>query len=333
MKKIVISFFILLVVISITICFKLKEKEKDTTLTTVKVAEVTHSIFYAPQYIAISEGFFEEEGLDINLTLASGADAVTSAVLSGDVNIGLCGTEATIYVYNAKEKDYLKTFAGLTKRDGSFLVSRKKYDNFKLEDLKNKYVIGGRKGGMPEMTFEWALRENNIDPTKDLTIDTSIAFASMEGAFIGVTGDFVTLFEPNASKVEQEGLGYIVAYVGELGGSVPYTSYSARKSYIEENPKIIKSFSNAINKALIYIQETDIETLAKDLEEFFPDTTLEDIEKSLERYRNGDAWRKNITISEKEFEHIEEIIKEAGIIDTNVPYKVLIYTKYFKYYE
>ena len=333
MKKIVISFFILLVVISITICFKFKEKEKDTTLTTVKVAEVTHSIFYAPQYIAISEGFFEEEGLDINLTLASGADAVTSAVLSGDVNIGLCGTEATIYVYNAKEKDYLKTFAGLTKRDGSFLVSRKKYDNFKLEDLKNKYVIGGRKGGMPEMTFEWALRENNIDPTKDLTIDTSIAFASMEGAFIGGTGDFVTLFEPNASKVEQEGLGYIVAYVGELGGSVPYTSYSARKSYIEENPKIIKSFSNAINKALIYIQETDIETLAKDLEEFFPDTTLEDIEKSLERYRNGDAWRKNITISEKEFEHIEEIIKEAGIIDTNVPYKDLIYTKYFKYYE
>ena len=333
MKKIVISFFILLVVISITICFKFKEKEKDTTLTTVKVAEVTHSIFYAPQYIAISEGFFEEEGLDINLTLASGADAVTSAVLSGDVNIGLCGTEATIYVYNAKEKDYLKTFAGLTKRDGSFLVSRKKYDNFKLEDLKNKYVIGGRKGGMPEMTFEWALRENNIDPTKDLTIDTSIAFASMEGAFIGGTGDFVTLFEPNASKVEQEGFGYIVAYVGELGGSVPYTSYSARKSYIEKNPKIIKSFSNAINKALIYIQETDIEILAKDLEEFFPDTTLEDIEKSLERYRNGDAWRKNITISEKEFEHIEEIIKEAGIIDTNVPYKDLIYTKYFKDYE
>ena len=333
MKKIVISFFILLVVISITICFKFKEKEKDTTLTTVKVAEVTHSIFYAPQYIAISEGFFEDEGLDIDLTLASGADAVTSAVLSGDVNIGLCGTEATIYVYNAKEKDYLKTFAGLTKRDGSFLVSRKKYDNFTLEDLKNKYVISGRKGGMPEMTFEWALRENNIDPTKDLTIDTSIAFASMEGAFIGGTGDFVTLFEPNASKVEQEGLGYIVAYVGELGGSVPYTSYSARKSYIEENPKIIKSFSNAINKALVYIEKTDIETLAKDLEEFFPDTTLEDIEKSLERYRNGDAWRKNITISEKEFEHIEEIIKEAGIIDTNVPYKDLIYTKYFKDYE
>ena len=333
MKKIVISFFILIIVISIIICFNLKEKNNDTTLTKVKVAEVTHSIFYAPQYIAISEGFFEEEGLDIDLTLTSGADAVTSAVLSGDVNIGLCGTEATIYVYNAKENDYLMTFAGLTKRDGSFLVSRKKYDNFSLDDLKGKYVIGGRKGGMPEMTFEWALRKNNINPTKDLIIDTSIAFASMEGAFIGGTGDFVTLFEPNASKVEQEGLGYIVAYVGELGGSVPYTSYSARKSYIKENPQIIKSFSNAINKSLKYIEETDTKTLSKDLVEFFPDTNIEDIEKSLQRYIKGDAWRKNITISEEEFKHIEEIITEAGELENDVPYKDLIYTKYFKDYE
>lgn len=333
MKKIVLSIFILIIVISIILCFNLKNKDKDTNLTTVKVAEVTHSIFYAPQYIAIAEGFFEEEDLNIDLTLASGADAVTSAVLSGDVNIGLCGTEATIYVYNAKESDYLMTFAGLTKRDGSFLVSREPYSNFTLDDLKGKYVIGGRKGGMPEMTFEWALRENGIDPNKDLTIDTSIAFASMEGAFIGGTGDFVTLFEPNASNIEKEGLGYIVAYVGELGGEVPYTSYSARKSYIENNPDIIKSFSNAINKALGFIEEADLDTLAKDLEEFFPDTSLEDIKKSVESYRNGDAWRKNIIITKEEFEHIEQIVTEAGELDNTVPYQDLIYTKYFKDYE
>ena len=198
MKKIILSIFIFIIVITIIICFNLKNKNNDQNLKTVKVAEVTHSIFYAPQYIAIKEGFFEEEGLNIDLTLASGADAVTAAVLSGDVNIGLCGTEATIYVYNAKESDYLMTFAGLTKRDGSFLVSRTKYNNFTLKDLKGKYVIGGRQGGMPEMTFEWALKENGLVPNKDLTIDTSIAFASMEGAFIGGTGDFVTLFEDSA---------------------------------------------------------------------------------------------------------------------------------------
>ena len=336
MKKRIIILFSTLIVLSICLLCACKNKKyisNNSDLAKVKVAEVAHTIFYAPAYAAISKGYFKEEKIDIDLTLTAGADKVSAAVLSGDVDVGFCGSEATIYVYQSGEKDYLVNFARLTKKDGAFLVSRKKYNNFTLEDLKNKYVIGGRKGGMPEMTFEWALRENNIDPTKDLTIDTSIAFASMEGAFIGGTGDFVTLFEPNASKVEQEGLGYIVAYVGELGGSVPYTSYSARKSYIEENPKTIKSFSNAINKALVYIEKTDIETLAKDLEEFFPDTTLEDIEKSLERYRNGDAWRKNITITEKEFEHIEEIIKEAGIIDTNVPYKDLIYTKYFKDYE
>ena len=204
------------------------------------VAEVAHTIFYAPQYLAINNGYFEEEGLKINLILTSGADAVMSAVLSGDADIGFSGTEATIYVYNGGERDYIKTFAGLTQKDGSFLVSRKKYDNFTLEDLKGKTIIGGRIGGMPEMTFEWALRQNNIDPKKDVNIDTSIAFSAMEGAFIGGTGDFVTLFEPNALSVEKNGYGYVVAYIGELGGNVPYTAYNARTSYIENNKDIIK---------------------------------------------------------------------------------------------
>ena len=166
----------------------------------MRIAEVTHSIFYAPQYVAISEGFFEDEGIDVELILTPGADKVTAAVLSGDVEIGFCGPEATIYVYQSGEKDYLKTFAQLTKKDGSFLVSREKIDNFKIEDIKGKTIIGGRKGGMPEMTFEWALRQNGIDPVNDLNIDTSIAFAAMQGAFIGGTGDFVTLFELSVRK-------------------------------------------------------------------------------------------------------------------------------------
>ena len=195
MKKFLTIVIILLLAVIITV-FTINKKDKENNnLTQITLAEVAHTIFYAPQYLAINNGYFEEEGLKINLILTSGADAVMSAVLSGDADIGFSGTEATIYVYNGGEKDYIKTFAGLTQKDGSFLVSRKKYDNFTLEDLKGKTIIGGRIGGMPEMTFEWALRQNNIDPKKDVNIDTSIAFSAMEGAFIGGTGDFVTLFE------------------------------------------------------------------------------------------------------------------------------------------
>ena len=218
-----------------------KNKKADN-LKEVKVAEVAHTIFYAPMYAAISKGYFIDENIKIDLTLTAGADKVSAAVLSGDVDIGFCGSEATIYVYNSGEKDYLVNFARLTKKDGSFLVSRKKYDNFKLEDLKGKTVIGGRKGGMPEMTFEWALKQSGIDPKKDLTIDTSVAFPAMEGAFIGGNADFVTLFEPNALDVEKQGLGYVVGYVGSWGGEVPYTAYNAKKSFLENNKDLINGF-------------------------------------------------------------------------------------------
>ena len=335
MKKIIISIISLIIILAICliIYFNNNKNNNNSNLTKIKVAEVTHSIFYAPQYIAISEGFFEEEGLDVELILTPGADAVTASVLSGDVEIGFCGTEATIYVYNGQEKDYLQTFAGLTQKDGSFIVSREKIDNFTLNDLKGKYVIGGRKGGMPEMTFEWALREHNIDPTKDLTIDTSVDFAAMEGAFIGGIGDFVTLFEPNALNVEKAGFGYVVAYVGELGGTVPYTAYNAKKSYIENNPKIITSFRNAINKALKFVYEEDSETIAKSLIEFFPDTSLEDTIKIVERYKNGEAWKKNITINKEEWEHIQDIVIAAGELNQKVDFNNLIYSKDFENYE
>ena len=198
MKKNLISVLAIITIIFISLMVLIKPNKKDDKLTTVKVAEVAHSIFYAPQYAAINNGYFEENGIDIDLSLANGADKVIAAVLSNDVNIGFSGIEATIYVYNGGEQDYLKTFAQLTQKDGSFLVSREKIDNFTLNDLKGKYIIGGRRAGMPEMTFEWALKEHGINK-EELTIDTSIAFASMQGAFIGGTGDFVTLFEPRCA--------------------------------------------------------------------------------------------------------------------------------------
>ncbi len=322
----------LVVVLAVLAIVRIK-KENNGDLKKVTVAEVAHSVFYAPQYVADSLDYFKDEGLDVEIVLTSGADNVMAAVLSGDVQIGFSGTEATIYVYNGGEKDYVMTFAGLTQKDGSFLISREKYDNFKLEDLKGKSVLGGRVGGMPEMTFEWALRENGIDPKKDLYIDTSVAFAAMEGAFIGGNGDFVTLFEPNATSVIKNGYGYVVAYVGELGGNVPYTAYNARRSYIESNPDVIEKFTRAIDKGLKYVDSHSAKEIAEVIIGHFPNTSLADMEIIVDRYKKGEAWKKNVTINEEEWNHIQEIIEASGELDKRVDYDKLIYNKYFDNYE
>ena len=326
MKKNLITILFIVTIIFISLMVLIKPNKKDNDLTVVKVAEVAHSIFYAPQYAAINNGYFDDYGIDIDLSLASGADKVIAAVLSNDVNIGFSGIEATIYVYNGGEKDYLKTFAQLTQKDGSFLVSRKKYDNFTLEDLKGKYVIGGRKAGMPEMTFEWALKENGIDKN-DLIIDTSIQFAAMQGAFISGTGDFVTLFEPNALDVEKQGLGYVVASIGELGGIVPYTSYSARTSYIEENKELIENFEKAIQKGLDFVHNNDSKIIAESIISFFPDTNIDDLTKVIERYKSIDVWPNNTEFKEESFNHLQDIMINANELDERVPYKELIYKK------
>lgn len=328
MKKIIIPILTFFVIIAFIVMFSLRDKETD--LTKIKVAEVTHSIFYTPQYVAHALGYFEEEGLDVEIILVPGADKVTAAVLSGDVQIGFCGSEATIYIYNQGEKDYLVNFAGLTKRDGSFLVSREKYDQFSLNDLKGKSVIGGRKGGMPEMTFEWALKQNGIDPKDDLAIDTSIAFASMAGAFIGGNGDFVTLFEPQALQIEQQGYGYVVASVGELGGVVPYTSYNARKSYIESHENEIEGFTKAIQRGLDYVHTHNDEEVANVITSYFPDTSMNDLIKIVKRYRDNDSWFTTTYITEDNYHHVEEIIESAGELDKKAPYNKLVDTSFSK---
>lgn len=322
----VVAIFVVFL-LATSVLFNVLKKEDNNGLTKVKVAEVAHSIFYAPQYVAISEGFFEEVGIEVDLTLIPGADKVTASILSGDMDIAFCGSEATIYVYNGGEKDYLKTFAQLTQKDGTFLVSRKMIDNFSLEDLKGKYVIGGRINGMPEMTFEWALREAGIDPKKDLTIDTSIEFAAMSGAFISGIGDFVTLFEPTALEVEQQGYGYVVASIGELGGVVPYTSYSARISYIKENEELIENFTKAVQKGLDFVHENDSETIAKSILDFFPDTALNDLTDAVDRYKRQDTWPKATTFTEESFNHLQKIMIASGAIETPVNYSELIYSK------
>ena len=330
LKKIIFSVIALILIIAITILSIYQTQKKDIGLTKVKVAEVTHSMFYTPQYLAHKLGYFEEEGLDVEIITVPGADKVTASVLSGDVQIGFCGSESTIYVYNQGEKDYLVNFAGLTKRDGSFIVSREKIEDFTLEDLKGKHVIGGRKGGMPVMMFEWALTQAGIDPKKDVNVDTSIEFASMSGAFIGGTGDFVNLFEPNALQLEQEGYGYVVASLGELGGVVPYTAYHAKKSYIEENSDVIQGFTNAINKALEYTMNHEAEEIAKDLVDYFPDTSLDDITTIVQRYKDNDSWFDTTEIKEKDFNHIQEIMENSDALDKRAPYDKLVDNSFVK---
>lgn len=305
-------------------CNEKKNNTKDS-LTKIKVAEVTHSIFYAPLYVSHAQGYFKDNGLDVEIVLTSGANNVAAALMSGDVEIGFCGSEQTIYIYNEGAKDYLVNFAGLTKRDGSFIVSREKNDNFTINDLANKTIVGGRNGGMPAMTLAYTISENNVN---NVEIDTSIDFAAMSGAFISGTGDYVTLFEPNALNLEKEGYGYVVASVGQLGGEVPYTTFNAKKSYIENNPEVIEGFSKAIQSGLDYVYSHSAEEIAQIISPYFPDNSLEDITLVVKRYMESDSWYKTTYISKEGFDHIKEIVDFNGLLTKDVEYEVLIDNTY-----
>lgn len=331
MKKTIVYIVVILVIFTLACAvlfnFNKKNSKDEEKLETVRLAEVAHSIFYAPMYVAIEEGYFEEVGIDIELSLANGADKVSAAVLSGDADVGFAGSEATIYVYNGGEKDYLKTFARLTQKDGSFIVARENIKDFTLDDLVGKTIIGGRAGGMPEMTLEWALTDAGIDPKKDVNIDTSVAFSAMSSAFIGGTGDFVALFEPNALELEKEGYGYVVASLGELGGVVPYTAFFARDSYLNENKELIENFDKAIQKGIDFVHSSSDKEVAEAIIDQFPDTSLDDLTKIVKRYRSIDAWPNNTEFTEDEFNHLQDIMINAGELDSKVPFSDLMYEK------
>lgn len=326
MKKYIITIILLLICIVTFFTIKINKKE-NSNLQTVKVAEVTHSAFYAPFYAALELGYFKQYGLDVEVILTSGANNVTAAVLSNDVQIGFCGPEATIYVYNQGEKDYIKSFAGLTKRDGQFIVSRTKIDNFNMNMLEGKEVLAGRVGGMPILNFQNALNNAKVD-SKKVNINTSIDFASLTGSFIGGNGDFVNLFEPNATKLEREGLGYIVASIGEYSGEMPYTAFNARKSFIENNPELITNFTLAINEGLKFVKNNDSKSIANAIIKQFPDTSLNDLITIVERYKNADSWLESPYISEESFKNLQNIMINDKQINTYVPYKDLINNAY-----
>jgi len=294
--------------------------DSDSDLTTVRLSEVMRSVFYAPQYVAIELGFFEDEGIEIDLITSDGADNVMVALLSGAADIGLSGPEAAIYVYNEGRADHAVVFAGLTARDGSFLIGRS--PDFTWDDLRGAHVLPGRRGGMPFMVFESVLAQKRI--AKDVEFDNSIQFAAMIGAFLGGTGDFVTAFEPVASTIELEGRGYVVASMGEESGVLPYTAFYALKSLIEEDPDLIQSFTNAIARGQQWIQENSPEAIAEVIAPFFPDAELEILASAIGRYKEVGAYALTPEITAEAFYRLQEIMIAAGELTEKAPFETLV---------
>ena len=309
--------------------FAAKKDSTEEKLTKVTLNEVAHSIFYAPQYVAIEEGYFKDEGLDLTLVTGFGADKTMTAVISGEADIGFMGAEASVYAYQEGATDAVVNFAQLTQRAGNFLVAREEMPDFKWEDLKDKKVLGGRKGGMPEMVFEYILRKNGLDPQKDLTIDQSIDFGYTAAAFTGDTSaDFTVEFEPSATALEKEGAGYVVASLGVDSGYVPYTSYSAKTSYMEKNPEIIQKFTNALQKGMEYVQSHTPEEIAEVIAPQFAETDLDTVTAIVKRYYDQDTWKSNLIFEKESFELLEDILEDSGELSERVSYENLITTKY-----
>ncbi|MBQ2403898.1 MAG: ABC transporter substrate-binding protein [Lachnospiraceae bacterium] len=294
----------------------------------VTLNEVAHSIFYAPQYVAIEEGYFDEEGIDLTLVNGGGADKVMTAMISGEADIGFMGSEASIYTYAGGEEDYAVNFAQLTQRAGNFLVGREPDEDFEWSDLNGKKVLGGRAGGMPQMVFEYILKKNGIDPKTDLEIDQSINFGLTAAAFTSDDSDYTVEFEPFATGLEMEGTGYVVASLGEESGYVPYTAYCAKKSYLAENPEIVRKFTNAIQKGMDYVNAHSAEEIAAVIHPQFKETPYENVVKIVERYKAQDTWKEDLVFEKESFDLLQNILEEAGELKERVPYEALVTTEF-----
>ena len=305
-----------------------EEQTEENEPVKVTLNEVAHSIFYAPMYVAIEEGYFADEGINLELVCGFGADKTMTAVISGEAQIGFMGSEASIYTYAEGVTDYVVNFAQLTQRAGNFLVAREEMPDFTWEDLKGHLVLGGRKGGMPEMVFEYILKENGIDPETDLEINQSIDFGSTAAAFAEDQGDFTVEFEPGATTLESEGKGYVVASLGEDSGYVPYTAFSAKQSYIDENPDVIQGFTNALQKGMDYVQSHTPEEIASVIEPQFPETDLETITTIVTRYYDQDTWKSDLIFEESSFDLLQDILESADELEERVPYEDLVTTEF-----
>ena len=326
MKKIIIGIICVVLIITGIVVYIVKSNKGEEVAQTKKIQlnEVTRSVFYAPQYLAIANGYFSDENMEIEITTGQGADKVMTAILAGQSDIGLCGPEAAIYVYNEGKEDYVEVFAQLTKRDGSFLVSKNPTDNFSWKDLIGKTVIPGKKGGVPYMTFEYVLKQNGINPQTDLVLDDSIKFDLMAGAFTGGTAEYVTLFEPTASMTEAAGKGYVVASVGKESGEIPYTAYCAKRSYIQNNKETVEGFTRAIYRGQKWVKEHTAQEIAEKIKDFFPSTTVEALAESVQSYKDIDAWNETPYLKKEALDKLQEVMKEAGELEKEAPYEKIV---------
>ena len=340
-KQLLTSLFAFLLVFSLCMgCSKAETGDKTTASDSFEVSsqktspvkitlnEVAHSVFYAPLYVAIEKGYFKDENIDLTLVTGFGADKTMTAVISGEADIGFMGSEASVYMYSEGASDYVVNFAQLTQRAGNFLVARQDNEHFQWADLKGKTVLGGRKGGMAEMVFEYILKENGIDPEKDLTIIQNIDFGSTAPAFADGRGDFTIEFEPGATSLESEGKGHVIASLGKDSGYVPYTAFSAKKSYLKENPDVIQRFTNALQKGMDYVRSHSPSETASVIKPQFPETTLEMITTIVTRYYEQDTWKSNLIFEESSFDLLQDILESAGELEKRAPYKDLITTEF-----
>jgi NitT/TauT family transport system substrate-binding protein len=296
----------------------------SSELTKLTLNEVTHSVFYAPQYAAIELGYFEEEGIELDLVNGGGADKSMTALLSGDADIGLMGPETSVYVYNEGKEDHAVVIGQLTQRDGSMLVGREKDENFDWSKLKGKTIIGGRKGGMPEMTLEYVLKQNGLEPGVDVIVDTSVTFDLMAGAFEGSNADYVTLFEPVASLCEREGKGFIVDAVGNESGFVPYTAYMVKKSTLEKSRELYERFMRAVYRGQQWVQGHSAAEIAKLIAPQFPDSDVELLTTVAQNYKDVGVWKTDLLLAKEDFEHMQDIIVEAGVLDQRGSYEAIV---------
>ena len=303
-------------------------RQETGELRTIDVCEVTHSVFYAPQYVAMSQGFFAEEGLSVELTVGQGADKVMAAVLSGSVDIGLAGPEASIYVMEEGRQDYPQVFAQLTQRDGSFLVGREPKEDFQWEDLRGSHLLPGRKGGVPYMTLEYVLQEHGLVPGEDLLFDDSVDFSMMAAAFAAGTGDYVTIFEPTASAMELQGQGHILASVGQAGGEIPFTAYFAAGSRLAEEPELFEGFTRAVYRGQKWVEEHSPEEVAEVLQPYFADTDPAVMISVVENYKAIDAWAHTPVMSRTGFEKLQDIMQQAGQLKERVSYDDLVENRF-----
>lgn len=314
-------------------CSSVENGKNEDVLEKVTIAEVTHSVFYAPQYAAITQGFFEEEGIEIDLINTQGADKTMAALISGEAQVGLMGPEASIYVYNQGNADYAINFAQLTKRDGSFIIGREEMPNFKYEDLKGKEILGGRKGGVPLMTLEYVLKQNGLTigenvENGEVNVRTDVQFGAMAGAFAGGEADFTTAFEPTAAQLVKDGQGYIVASVGQDSGEIPYTAYCTTKSFMSDNEDLVQRFTNAVYKGQKWVQSASSEEVAKAMQPFFNDMSLNELIAVVDSYKKIDAWSQDPLLKEESMNKLMEVMTEAGELDKEAPYSDIVNTNF-----